>query len=192
MTDRLQWVEGQLWSGRYGDVYFPRERGVEQARHVFLDGNRLAERFAALAPHEHFTIGETGFGSGLNFLCACDLFVRTAPPDARLHVLSTELHPFEADEFAEALSPWTELAPLASELCAQLVSLPPAWHRCVLADGRVTLTLLVGDARETLREADATVDAWFLDGFSPARNPDIWSDAVIAQVARLSLGRAHV
>ena len=186
MTDRLQWVEGQLWSGRYGDVYFPRERGVEQARHVFLDGNRLAERFAALAPHEHFTIGETGFGSGLNFLCAWNLFVRTAPPDARLHVLSTELHPFEADEFAEALSPWTELAPLASELCAQLVSLPPAWHRCVFADGRVTLTLLVGDARETLREADAAVDAWFLDGFSPARNPDIWSDAVIAQVARLS------
>lgn len=186
MTDRLQWVEGQLWSERYGDVYFPRDRGVEQARHVFLDGNGLAERFAALAPHEHFTIGETGFGSGLNFLCAWELFARTAPHDARLHVLSTELHPFEADEFAEALSPWTGLAPLARELCAQLVSLPPAWHRCVFADGRITLTLLVGDASDTLAEADARVDAWFLDGFSPARNPVIWSDEVIAQVARLS------
>lgn len=186
MTARLQWVDGQLWSERYGDVYYPRERGVDQARHVFLGGNDLAARFAALPPDGQFTIGETGFGTGLNFLCAWDLFARTAPPGARLDVLGAELHPFEADDLAAALAPWTELAPLAADLVAQLGALPPGWHRCVFADGRVTLTLLVGDARETLREADAIVDAWFLDGFSPPRNPDLWSDALFAEVARSS------
>lgn len=186
MSATLRWVDGQLWSERYGDVYYPRERGVDQARHVFLGGNDLAARFAALPPDGRFTIGETGFGTGLNFLCAWDLFARTAPPGARLDVLGTELHPFEADDLAAALAPWTEFAPLAADLVAQLGALPPGWHRCIFADGRVRLTLLVGDARETLREADAIVDAWFLDGFSPARNPDLWSDALFAEVARSS------
>jgi len=186
MTEPLDWRDGQPWSRRYGDVYFSREGGLGQARHVFLAGNRLAERFAALPPHGHFTIGETGFGTGLSFLTAWQLFEQVAPSSAQLDVLSTERYPLEAGQLIAALAPWPELADPAAALCAQMIALPPGWHRCVLAGGRVRLTLLLGDARETLPEVTTTVDAWFLDGFSPARNPDMWSDTLLAQVARLS------
>lgn len=186
MSGEIDWQDGQPWSRRYGDVFFSRDGGLGQARHVFLAGNRLAERFAALPAHGRFTIGETGFGTGLAFLAAWQLFDQVAPPSAQLDFLSTELHPLEAAERTEALAPWPELADRASDLGAQCVALPPGWHRCVMAGGRVRLTLLVGDARATLTDVTAAVDAWFLDGFSPARNPEMWSDALFAQVARLS------
>lgn len=186
MTGTLTWRDGQPWSNRYEDVYFSRAGGLGQARHVFLDGNRLAQRFAALPPGGHFTIGETGFGTGLSFVCAWQLFEQAAPPTAQLHFLSTERHPLAPAEIARALAQWPELAERSAALCGQIDALPPGWHRCVFADGRVRLTLLVGDARETLADAVACVDAWFLDGFAPRRNPDLWDDAVFAGIARLS------
>lgn len=186
MTEEIDWRDGQPWSRRYGDVYFSREGGLGQARHVFLAGNRLSERFAALPANGHFTIAETGFGTGLSFLGAWQLFDQVAPASAQLHFVSTERHPLDAAQLAAALALWPELADLAAALCPQMIALPPGWHRCMFAGGRVRLTLLVGDACETLGNVTATVDAWFLDGFTPVRNPDMWSDALLAQVARLS------
>jgi tRNA U34 5-methylaminomethyl-2-thiouridine-forming methyltransferase MnmC len=75
----LDWKDGQPFSDRFGDVYFSNDSGLEETHHVFLQGNRLAERFAVLTPGERFCIGETGFGTGLNFLCAWQLFVQDAP-----------------------------------------------------------------------------------------------------------------
>jgi tRNA 5-methylaminomethyl-2-thiouridine biosynthesis bifunctional protein len=186
MSEAIDWRDGQPWSRRYGDVYFSREGGLGQARHVFLAGNRLPERFAALPANAHFTIAETGFGTGLSFLAAWQLFEQAAPPSAQLHFFSTERHPLDAAQLAAALSHWPELAERAAALSARTNALPPGWHRCMFAGGRVRLTLLVGDACETLGHVTATADAWFLDGFTPARNPDMWSDALLAQVARLS------
>jgi tRNA 5-methylaminomethyl-2-thiouridine biosynthesis bifunctional protein len=186
MSEEIDWRDGQPWSRRYGDVYFSREGGLGQARHVFLAGNRLPERFAALPANAHFTIAETGFGTGLSFLGAWQLFEQVAPASAQLHFLSTERHPLAPAQLAAALALWPELAGRAAALCAQMIALPPGWHRCMFAGGRVRLTLLIGDACETLGEVTATVDAWFLDGFTPVRNPGMWSDALLAHVARLS------
>jgi len=184
--DDLEWHEGQPYSRRFGDVYFSRDSGLGETRHVFLAGNRLAERWSALEPGASFAIGETGFGTGLNFLCTWALWEQTVPRDARLHFFSVEQHPLTADDLARALDLWPELRPQANAFLGQWDALTPGWHRFRFAEGRVTLTLAIGDAVGELAELDASVDAWFLDGFAPARNPEMWSDALFAQLARCS------
>ena len=171
---QLDWQDGQPVSLAFGDVYFSRASGLDETRHVFLRHNRLAERFAALPAHGQFTIAETGFGTGLNFLCAWEHFLERAPADARLHFISAEKFPLTPRDLAQALALWPQLAGLAQQLLAQYQSLPPGWHRLLLNQGRVTLTLLIGDVLEVLPEVDARVDAWFLDGFAPSKNPDMW------------------
>ncbi|WP_054287080.1 bifunctional tRNA (5-methylaminomethyl-2-thiouridine)(34)-methyltransferase MnmD/FAD-dependent 5-carboxymethylaminomethyl-2-thiouridine(34) oxidoreductase MnmC [Gulbenkiania mobilis] len=181
----LDWQDGQPVSPAFGDVYFSRESGLEETRHVFLAGNRLPERFAALPAGARFTIAETGFGTGLNFLAAWACFLAHAPADSRLSFVSTEKFPLRREDMARALALWPELERERDALLTQYGSLPSGWHRFLFEEGRVTLTLLVGDVLETLPELDAQVDAWFLDGFAPARNPDMWQPALFAQVARL-------
>ena len=191
MTDQphaqLDWDEqGQPHSRTFGDVYFSRASGLEETRHVFLAHNRLAERFAALPAGGRLVIGETGFGTGLNFLCAWQLFEQTAPADARLHFVSVEKYPLTRSDLERALALWPELAPWSSQLQAQYLALHPGFQRLAFAGGRVILTLLVGDVLDCLPQLDARIDAWFLDGFSPARNPEMWTPALFAQLARLS------
>lgn len=184
---QLDWDEqGQPLSRTFGDVYFSRASGLEETRHVFLAQNRLAERFAALSGGARLCIGETGFGTGLNFLCAWQLFEQCAPGDARLHFVSVEKYPLARADLQRALDLWPELAPFAAQLLAQYVGIHPGYQRLVFAGGRVVLTLLVGDVLETLPSLDARIDAWFLDGFSPAKNPAMWTPELFAQLARLS------
>lgn len=184
---QIDWDEnGQPTSRTYGDVYFSRASGIDETRHVFLDGNRLAERFAALPAGGRLCIGETGFGTGLNFLCTWQRFEELAPADARLHFVSVEKFPVAPDDLQRALALWPELQPWSQQLLAQYVAINPGFQRFVFAGGRVVLTLLVGDVLETLPELDARIDAWFLDGFSPAKNPEMWTDALFAELARLS------
>jgi len=182
----LDWQDGQPVSRRFGDVYFSRAGGLEEARHVFLAGNRLPERFAALAPDGAFVVGETGFGTGLNFLCAWQLFQRSAPPGARLHFVSTELYPLRAEELDAALRLWPDLDAHRQGLMHQYRVPAPGWHRFAFDRGRVHLTLLVGDARHTLQRLQGHADAWFLDGFSPAKNPELWEPALLHTVAEHS------
>ncbi|MFC5697309.1 bifunctional tRNA (5-methylaminomethyl-2-thiouridine)(34)-methyltransferase MnmD/FAD-dependent 5-carboxymethylaminomethyl-2-thiouridine(34) oxidoreductase MnmC [Pseudomonas sp. GCM10022186] len=184
---QLDWDEqGQPLSREFDDVYFSPASGIDETRHVFIAGNDLARRFAELPAGGRFTIGETGFGTGLNFLCAWQLFERCAPADARLHFVSVEKFPLTRDDLQRALALWPELAPLAAQLIDQYVAVHPGFQRFCLAGGRVMLTLLLGDALDCLPELDACIDAWFLDGFAPAKNPDMWSPALFAQLARLS------
>jgi tRNA 5-methylaminomethyl-2-thiouridine biosynthesis bifunctional protein len=185
-SSELDWQDGQPVSRRFGDVYFSRDSGIEETRHVFLAGNALAARWTGLAPSARFVLGETGFGTGLNFLCAWSLWDEVAPPAARLHVVSVEAYPLARDELARALDLWPTLAPYREPLVRTWDDFPPGWHRLSFASGRVVLTLLVGDAAAVLPRVDAEIDAWFLDGFAPARNPAMWSPAVLTQVARLS------
>lgn len=181
----LDWSDGAPRSRHFGDIYFSRDGGLEETRHVFLRGNRLEQRFAALGPRDAFSVGETGFGTGLNFLCAWQLFDRVAPSGARFHFISTELHPLSTADLRRCARLWPELAPWYGPLCDAWGPLPPAFHRFVFAGGRVTLTLLAGDAQRTLPELDARLDAWFLDGFAPARNAGLWSEPVLREVSRL-------
>ncbi len=186
----IDWQDGQPVSRRYGDRYFSRDSGLEETRHVFLDGNRLRSRWSALPRHARFTIGETGFGSGLNFTAAWCLWEELAPAGACLRYVSVEQHPLEAADMARTLGLWPELARYAEALLAQWSALAPGWHRFVLGGGRMLLTLAVGDVRVVLPRLDATVDAWFLDGFAPAKNPAMWQPDVLATVARRSAAGA--
>ena len=179
----ISWQDGQPFSDTFGDVYFSRDSGLEETWHVFLRQNQLPERFAALAAHQHFTIGETGFGTGLNFLCAWQCFQQYAPVGARLHYISVEKFPLTPRDLTQALALWPELAPLAQVFCAQYCALPNGWHRMLFDQGRIVLTLIIGDAVESLEALDAYVDAWFLDGFSPAKNPEMWNPRLFNAMA---------
>ncbi len=181
----LDWKDGQPYSNRYGDVYFSTDSGLEETRHVFLQGNRLAERFAALMAGESFCIGETGFGTGLNFLCTLQLFEQVAPPGASLDFFSVEKFPLCDDELRAALALWPELAVQAEALLARWHRRVPGWNRWSFASGRVRLTLALEVVEQALPQLPAgCADAWFLDGFSPAKNPEMWSEAVLAGIAR--------
>ena len=184
---QLDWdAEGRPHSRVFDDVYFSDQSGLEETRYVFLEQNRLRERFAALKPGERLVIGETGFGTGLNFLCAWQLFEQHACADARLHFISVEKYPLTHADLQRALALWPQLQPFAARLLAQYHAIHPGFQRLLLDSGRVTLTLLIGDAMEQLPQLDAQVDAWFLDGFAPAKNPDMWTAELFAELARLA------
>ena len=154
---------------------------------MFLQGNRLPERFAALSAGASFTIGETGFGTGLNFLCAWQLFGRAAPPGASLDFFSIEKFPLDDDELRAALALWPELQPHAEVLLQRWQRRVPGWNRWSFAAGRVRLTLALGDVAWVLPQLPGgAIDAWLLDGFSPAKNAEMWSEEVLSGIARAS------
>ncbi|RBJ79122.1 bifunctional tRNA (5-methylaminomethyl-2-thiouridine)(34)-methyltransferase MnmD/FAD-dependent 5-carboxymethylaminomethyl-2-thiouridine(34) oxidoreductase MnmC [Pseudomonas sp. MWU12-2534b] len=184
---QLDWDDqGRPRSRVFDDVYFSSDSGLDETRHVFIEQNRLRERFAALSAGEKFVIGETGFGTGLNFLCAWQLFQAQAPATARLHFVSVEKYPLSPADLQRALALWPELADLSQQLLKHYVAMHGGFQRIMLDDGRVTLTLLIGDALEQLPQLDAQIDAWFLDGFAPAKNPDMWTPELFAELARLA------
>lgn len=176
-------ADGTPYSEAYGDVYHSASGGPAQARHVFLAGNGLPERWRE---RERFVILETGFGLGLNFLATWAAWQADPRASRRLHFVSVEKHPFTAADLERAHAAWPEFAPLAAELRRHWPLLVPGVHRLNLAGGRVVLTLVFGDAAEVLRRLDARCDAFYLDGFSPARNPELWSPPLFKALARLA------
>lgn len=179
----LDWDENTPTSREHGDIYFSRDGGVAETHHVFLHGNQLPQRWQTT---DSFTIAETGFGTGLNFLCTVDLWLNTAPTAARLHFISIEKHPLTHADLQRALSSWPQFNTISDALLACYPPLVHGLHRRELFNGRITLTLLFGDATEMFSELHASVDAWFLDGFAPSKNPQMWSEALFRQIARLT------
>ncbi len=184
---QLDWDDQGLPRSRvFDDVYFSDLSGLDETRYVFLEQNALRERFAALPVGGRLVIGETGFGTGLNFLCAWQLFEQHAVAGARLHFVSVEKYPLSLPDLQRALALWPELKLFADQLLAQYVAIHQGFQRLILDQGRITLTLLIGDALEQLPQLDAQIDAWFLDGFAPAKNPDMWTAELFAELARLA------
>jgi tRNA 5-methylaminomethyl-2-thiouridine biosynthesis bifunctional protein len=184
---QLDWDDqGRPYSRLFDDVYFSDKSGLDETRYVFIEQNRLAERFAALPQGGRLVIGETGFGTGLNFLCAWQVFEQHAVAGARLHFVSVEKYPLSLADLQRALALWPELKVFADQLLAQYVAIHQGFQRLTLDNGRVTLTLLIGDALEQLPQLDAQIDAWFLDGFAPAKNPDMWTAELFVELARLA------
>jgi tRNA 5-methylaminomethyl-2-thiouridine biosynthesis bifunctional protein len=184
---QLDWDDqGRPRSRVFDDVYFSDQSGLDETRYVFLEQNRLAERFAALPAGGRLVIGETGFGTGLNFLCAWQLFEQHAVASARLHFVSVEKYPLSPADLQRALALWPDLKPLSDQLLKHYVAIHQGFQRIVLDNGRVTLTLLIGDALEQLPQLDGQIDAWFLDGFAPAKNPEMWTAELFAELARLA------
>lgn len=180
----LVWRDGVPESARFGDVYFSRDNGLEETRYVFIGRNRLRERFAELADNRHFVVAETGFGTGLNFLAAWAEWFNCRPKDdsAILHFVSVERFPLTRSDLGKALSFWPELASQAAELIAHYPPLIQGTHRLVLAGGRIRLTLYFGDVLDAWRDLSFQADAWFLDGFAPSLNPEMWLEDAIGQI----------
>jgi tRNA 5-methylaminomethyl-2-thiouridine biosynthesis bifunctional protein len=173
------------FSERYDDVYYAAQGALEQTRHVFLQGNGLPERWRG---RSSFTVCETGFGLGLNLLALWDAWRGDPQRSTRLHMVSIEAHPFSREHMCELLLPRVpqELKSLAEELLANWPPLLPGLHRIDLQGGAVTLTLAFGFALDLVPQLSARVDAYFLDGFSPDRNPDMWSAPLMKSLARLA------
>jgi len=184
---KIEWRDNQPYSTAFDDVYFSSDDGLLETEYVFLQGNHLASRWQQLAT-DTFTIIETGFGTGLNFLCATRLWLDTAPQEATLHFISVEQFPLTLEDISTALQAWTDLAFVTAPLLTQYSSLAGGKQTISLFDKRVQLTLLMGDATTELGLIENIADAWFLDGFAPAKNPDMWQAAVFEQMARLSHG----
>lgn len=173
------------FSTAYDDVYFSRQDGREETRFVFIDNNDLPQRLAAWRERRPFTIGETGFGTGLNMVCAWTCFDEHAPADARLHLISTEKHPLTREALARAWRSWPQLSRQAAALLEQWPPAVAGVHRLQLG-ARVILDLHFGDAADCLDRLDGQVDAWFLDGFAPSKNPDMWRPELFTAMATAS------
>ncbi|WP_376695764.1 bifunctional tRNA (5-methylaminomethyl-2-thiouridine)(34)-methyltransferase MnmD/FAD-dependent 5-carboxymethylaminomethyl-2-thiouridine(34) oxidoreductase MnmC [Wenzhouxiangella sp. EGI_FJ10305] len=179
---KVDWQGDTPFADDYGDSYFMPGHGLEESRAVFIEASDLHERFAALPDDGVFVIGETGFGTGLNALLAADCFTRHAPATARLHFFSAECRPLKREDLERALLHWPELAGPGRALLAAWPPPAPGFHRIRLSES-VELTLMFGDAAALWPAGPDRVDAWFLDGFAPSRNPDLWSDDLLETVA---------
>lgn len=189
-------MQNRVYSRQFDDIYFSPEDGLAESEFVFFAGNELSQRWAALSDAEQaewaqggiFTIAETGFGTGLNFLLACKMFSEAVPRGAHLHFISVEKYPLTAAEIREALLCWrAELSPYLERLCDFYPLRVPGFHRIEIA-GNISLTLIFDDVGVALPQlvAPQGVDAWFLDGFAPSKNPDMWTEELFTQMARLS------
>jgi tRNA 5-methylaminomethyl-2-thiouridine biosynthesis bifunctional protein len=186
----LDWTpEGAPRSQRFGDIYFSRQGGLEETRAVFLQGCGLP---GAWQGRPHFTIGELGFGSGLNILALLDLWSGARTAGQRLWIFSIEAYPLSREDARRALGAWPEIQDLARPLLDAWPRLAPGFHRLDWPHLGATLDLAIGEAAWALRQWDGRADAWFLDGFSPALNPEMWREAVLAGVAARSAPGAAV
>jgi len=176
-------ADGTPYSAAYGDVYHSAEGGPAQARHVFLEGNGLPARWQG---RRAFTILETGFGFGLSFLATWQAWREDPARCERLHFVSIEKHPFTASDLALL---WKKYAGLESEtrqLQNNWPMLVPGMHRLEFESGQVVLTLFYGDITEGLPQLQLAADAIYLDGFAPAKNPQMWEPRLLRHLGRLA------
>lgn len=203
----IEWTDdGVPQSRRFDDVYFSRDNGLEESRYVFFKHNELDRRFVHLPPGELFVVAETGFGTGLNFLCTWQQWECLAPPDGQLHFISVEKYPLTSVQLRKALNLWPELTAFADRLLECYPPLSVRGIHALAVSPRVRLTLIFDDAADALTSLvpasrvdsanalswsslstrNGLVDAWFLDGFAPAKNPQMWRPALFDQIAQLS------
>lgn len=176
----LELVEGTPFSSRFGDVYHSAAGGLEQARHVFLAGSGLPQRWQG---RERFVIFEAGFGAGLNFLATLQAWRRS--PGGRLHYVAVEKHPFSLEDLRTLHARYPEVSEESALLHAVWPILAPGAHRAEL-EPNVVLTLFFGDITKLARELRLAADAFYLDGFAPAKNPEMWSPQTLRALARLA------
>lgn len=178
----LEWSHGDVpVSTLFDDPYFSRRDGRAEVAHVFLAGNGLPARWQHC--NGAFTIAELGFGTGLNFVETWRTWLETGPPGGRLTFVSFEAYPLPPAAMRRALSAWPDLAPFADRLVAAWAETAGQPIQNAAFEGGVELQVVVGSASTTLPAWMGAADAWYLDGFSPAKNPDMWSLDLMRAVA---------
>ena len=182
----IQWQEQTPYSTEFDDIYYSPKHGYDEAKYVFVEQNQLCQRWHKANQNASFTIAETGFGTGLNFFTSWEHWKKSAPRNSHLNYVSVEKYPLAKESIRKALSHWPHLGPLVEPFLAQYPTLTAGFHRRIFTQDRLTLTLIFMDAEQALASLDTRVDAWFLDGFAPKKNPQLWSDNVFQQIKRLS------
>ncbi|MEM9972655.1 MAG: tRNA (5-methylaminomethyl-2-thiouridine)(34)-methyltransferase MnmD [Pseudomonadota bacterium] len=172
-TPIVEWRDGVPISIEFDDPYYSLGDGAAESAHVFLAGNGLPERF-----RPGFRIAELGFGTGLNLIVAAKAWCESGV-DGPLHVTSFEQAPLRPAEMRQAVATFPAYAAIADALITALEARP---ERIDLP--WLQFRLINGDANNTLPAWGGAADAWFLDGFSPAKNPSLWGEALMAEVAR--------
>ena len=183
----IEWVEGTIPRSKlFDDTYYSKSDGLTETQHVFINGNRLPERW----PHmQHCTIGELGFGTGLNFLGTALAWQHHAAPGSTLEFISFEQYPMNAACMRKALSRWPQLS-RETEILAN------AWANTAFDESRlfelqftpqIRLSVHLGDANIVLPKIRLKADAWYLDGFSPAKNPELWNEDLMKAVGRATI-----
>ncbi len=178
----LAWRGNAPVSTRFDDVYYSEENGLEETGFVFLKGIEAPDCWMG---KNNFVIAETGFGTGLNFLATYRDWIKSGAT-GQLIFISAEKYPLSAEALVEAHKKFPELASYSQELCAAWPPAVEGLHQRLFANGKIQLLLLFGDANETFQDIHATVDAWYLDGFAPSKNPEMWTDKLFDHIARLS------
>ncbi len=188
----LQWSQAGLpVSTQFNDPYFSLKNGLAESDYVFIQHNQLGERWAKW--HGPFCIIETGFGTGLNFLATWRAFQHrhkqhrpTTQDDTWLHFTSIEKYPLNKEQLTQALALWPKLADLTEALLEQYPLLTSGFHHLRWPEQRISLTLVFADVHDALKQLTGPVHAWYLDGFSPAKNPAMWADELYQQMRHLS------
>ena len=179
---------------RHDDIYFSTDNEINESRYVFLQANDLPRRWQHFIDNT-YVIAETGFGTGLNFLLTWQAWNANPHKPDRLHYISTEKFPLCKADFCKVFKGWPELSEYSSELLNHYPILTTGPHRLVLAGGQITLDLLLGDAKKQLEiywdnhwssGKKISVHSWYLDGFAPSKNPDIWTPELFSQMALMS------
>jgi tRNA 5-methylaminomethyl-2-thiouridine biosynthesis bifunctional protein len=181
----IKWINNKPYSIDFNDIYFNSEDGLQETEYVFIEHNQLKQRFAALE-NSSFTIIETGFGTGLNFLAVAAHWLTFAPPSAVLHYISIEKYPLKLEDLSRAHETWPQFADISYEFLQQYTYLKTGDNQISMAGRRIDISLQVDDILTALPQIQSKADAWMLDGFAPAKNADMWSDEVFAHVKRLS------
>lgn len=186
-TQLLDWREPHTpVSKEYDDIYYASENGLSESRYVFLENNQLPDRWLEKESHQ---IGELGFGTGLNFLASAELFLRTNSK-GQLHFTSLERTPLALEDIQRALTVWPELERLSLEFLDAYPALVDE-GRVSLFDKRIHLQVVWEEAETAIESFPAMVETWFLDGFAPKKNPAMWSENLIAKLAKHSAKDAH-
>jgi tRNA 5-methylaminomethyl-2-thiouridine biosynthesis bifunctional protein len=180
---------GLIFGEDFGDGYFSRDDGLGESQTVFLQGNNLPQ---AWADHTCFVIGELGFGTGLNVLATWDLWRKNRPKGGILHIITVEGFLLDVQAARAMHKRWPELAHLSDKLTARWPTRAHGAQRVWFGEDGICLTFLIGPCEDALSRMEFQANCWFLDGFSPAKNPDMWSAAIFAQIARLSAPNATI
>lgn len=186
----IEWLENKgvhyPHSLDFNDVYFNTDDGLAETEHVFITHNQLQQRFSNNSLSS-FTIIETGFGPGLNFLAVSSLWLQLAPQNAILHYIGIEKTPLSLTDITRAQALWPQFSNVSQALIPQYSNLKNGANQFSLAAGRIQLDLQINNIALALPQLSQTADAWLLDGFAPAKNATMWSKEVFAQMARLSI-----
>ena len=179
----MEWQGSSLFSRDFGDIYFSTSGGREESEAVYLAGNGLIERFSEA---ENFVIGELGFGTTLNFALTAELWKKHSRHGGTLFYLAFERAPVPPRFIEDTLQSQGIEQTTISEILSELPPAVEGLHVIDLPNFRVRLLLNYGDALEKVGQMRGRVDAWFLDGFSPSKNPVLWSETVLRAVTELS------